>query len=89
LVTHAVPLALIAMLFLPPAGGLTLIAALLARIGLARLVDRIHGRSTAPAWMIPLADCLGFVIFCASLMARKVDWRGARLTMGADGRITA
>jgi ceramide glucosyltransferase len=89
LVTHAVPLALIATLFQPLAGGLTLIAALTARIMLAGQVDRIHGRRTALFWMIPLADCLGFVIFCASLTARKVDWRGARLTMAADGRIIA
>jgi ceramide glucosyltransferase len=88
-VTHAVPLALLALPFHPLAGGPVLLAALTSRIALARLVDRLHGRQTAPAWMIPLADCLGFVIFCTSLAARKVDWRGARLTMAADGRITA
>ena len=87
--THAVPMALLATAFQPLAGGLTLIAALVARIALAGQVDRIHGRRTAPAWMIPLVDCLGFLIFCASLMARKVDWRGTRLTMASDGRITA
>ncbi len=89
LVTHAVPLALLAMPFDPATGSLTLIAALCARIALAGQVDRIHGRRIAPAWMIPLADCLGFVIFCASLIVRKVDWRGVRLTMTADGRIMA
>ncbi len=89
LATHAVPLALLAMLFHPLAGILTLIEALATRIALARTVDRIHGRRTAPLWMIPLADCLGFVIFCASLKARKIDWRGSRLTMASDGRITA
>jgi len=88
-VTHAVPLALVATACQPLVGGPVLVAALTARIALARAVDRIHERKTAPAWMIPLADCLEFVIFCASLMARKVDWRGARLTMAADGRITA
>src|SRR5579863_2304424 len=88
-VTHAVPLALIATACQPPAGAPVLLAALTARIALARAVDRIHERQTAPVWMIPLADCLEFVIFCASLMVRKVDWRGARLTMAADGRITA
>ena len=89
LVTHAVPLALIAALFQPLAGGLTLIAALAMRIMLAGVVDRIHGQRTAPIWMIPLADCLGFGIFCASLTARKIDWRGQRLTMAPDGRIIA
>jgi ceramide glucosyltransferase len=89
LVTHAVPLALLALLFHPLAGGLTLVEALATRIALARLVDRIHGRQTAPVWMVPLADCLSFVIFCASLIARKIDWRGQRLTVTADGRINA
>jgi len=89
LVTHAVPLALLAALFAPLAGGPVLIAALVVRIALAGQVDRIHGRRTAPRWMVPLADCLGFVIFCASLTARKIDWRGQRLTMATDGRITA
>jgi ceramide glucosyltransferase len=88
-VTHAVPWALFATVFHPLAGGPVLLAALISRIGLARTVDRIHGRRTAPAWMIPLADCLQFVIFCASLIARKVDWRGTRLTMASDGRIVA
>ncbi len=87
LVTHAVPLAAIATVGRPLAGGLTLLMALTVRIALAGTVDRIHGRQTAPAWMVPPADCLGFVIFCASLIARKVDWRGSRLTMTADGRI--
>ena len=88
-VTHAVPLALIATLFYPVAGGPVLFAALTARITLAARVNRIHGQRIAPAWMVPMADCLGFVIFCASLTVRKVDWRGARLTMAADGRISA
>ncbi len=88
-VTHAVPLALVAALFQPLASGLVLLAALTVRITLAGAVDRIHGQRTAPPWMIPLADCLGFVIFCASLTARKVDWRGQQLTMDAEGRITA
>lgn len=88
LVTHALPLALLAALFHPLAGTLPLFAALAVRIALAGQVDRIHGRQTAPVWMIPLADCLGFVIFCASLTARTIDWRGQRLTMAPDGRIT-
>jgi ceramide glucosyltransferase len=88
LVTHAVPLALIATVIAPLPGGLALIAALATRITLAGQVDRIHERRTAPTWMIPLADCLGFVVFCASLTARNIDWRGQRLTMGNDGRIT-
>ncbi len=89
LVTHAIPLALLAMLLHPATGGPLLFAALTSRMALAAQVDRLHGQRTAPAWMIPLADCLGFVIFCASLTARKVDWRGATLTMQADGRIAA
>lgn len=89
IITHAIPLALIATIFHPATGGLALIAALAARIALAGQVDRIHEQRSAPGWMVPLADCLEFVIFCASLTARKIDWRGARLTMTTDGRITA
>ena len=89
LLTHAVPLALIAALAQPLAGGVMLIAALCLRIGLGIRVDGIHGRKSAPLWMIPVADCLCFAVFCASFAMRRVEWRGAGLTLASKGRIIA
>lgn len=86
-VTHPLPLALLAMPFHPAAGGALAIAALAARTWLAGTIRRVSGRDSAPLWCIPLGDCIGFAVFAASLFERRVDWRGERLVAGAGGRL--
>ncbi|MEO7690624.1 MAG: bacteriohopanetetrol glucosamine biosynthesis glycosyltransferase HpnI [Sphingomonas sp.] len=85
------PLALLGTLLVPAhaIGALIVLLSLLARMLVAHVVDRQAGARTAPFWLLPVRDCLTFAIFVATFFARSVDWRGQRLRMGADGRITA
>jgi ceramide glucosyltransferase len=86
LITHALPLALLAAL-LHPWGIGALAFALVGRIAMARAVNRLAGRPCAPLWLLPLADLLNFLTFIAAQTARTIDWRGASLTMRGQGRI--
>ena len=87
-VTQPLPLALLVGLF-SPAGWSLALAALGVRLYVARKMRRASGQKCAPLWMVPLGDCLGFVVFLASLTARRIDWRGEKLTMTTKGRIAA
>ena len=86
-VTHAFAFALMATPFQPQIGLALVAAALGVRLWLARSVDRIAGRPGTSLWLLPLADCLEFAAFVASLAARTIDWRGSRLTVAPRGRI--
>lgn len=86
-VTMPLPLALIALPLAPVAGSIALIAALAARITVAGAIRRAARRKSASLWCMIAGDVLGLAIFCASLFARTIDWRGASLTMTENGRI--
>ncbi len=88
-IVYALPLALLAMPLEPLVGLSAAVVALSARLLVATRIDRIAGSRTAPLWLLPLADCLEFAAFIASLGARTIDWRGRKLTMGGNGRIAA
>ncbi len=83
------PLAFLAMLAHGPAGPGLVIAALLARLGLAWGADRVGGHRSIGLWWLPLRDVLSFLVFCASLTTRSVDWRGSTLKLQPNGRILA
>lgn len=88
IVTHGLPLAMLAALLMPGIGGALLLAMILARLALAAKVHK-YAPIAPPLWLIPAADLISFCIFCASLFATAIDWRGASLTMTAKGRIAA
>jgi ceramide glucosyltransferase len=71
------------------AGWWVPLAALLARLALAARIDAIVGRRTAPLWWLPARDLLSFGLYIGAFFTRRVDWRGARLHMARDGRMTA
>ncbi|QKR99674.1 glycosyltransferase [Sphingomonas sp. CL5.1] len=83
------PLALLATPFHPLLALALAGFALLARLAAVLTADARAGRRTAPLWTFPFRDCLTFAVFLASLTARSVDWRGARLRMEQDGQISA
>ena len=89
IVTHPVPLALLAVALAGGAGWQVLLFAAIARVSLKLRVDMVAGASSAPLWMLPPRDILSFVTFLAGLFARSIDWRGAKLKMGHGGRISA
>jgi ceramide glucosyltransferase len=86
-VTMPLPIALLALPVAPLAGAIALGAALIARLGVAHAIRRAGARKSAPLWCMIAGDVLGLGIFCASLIARTIDWRGASLTMTDNGRI--
>jgi ceramide glucosyltransferase len=86
-VTHAVPLALIAAAvqgFAMPA-MVVLGAALLSRLWLGGRIRRLMGSKAGPLWLLPARDVLSFAIFLASLFGNSVYWRGTRYLTRADG----
>lgn len=87
IVTYPTAFALLAVA--TGAGWWVLAAALLSRLALAARIDYSVGRRTAPLWWLPARDLLSFGLYLGAFFTRRVDWRGARLHMADDGRMTA
>jgi ceramide glucosyltransferase len=87
IVTHALPLALIAMAFDGASlfGAGVLGTALLARLCVKWRMDQVLGTSAGPAWLLPLRDALSFAIFLGSLFGGNIRWRGTRFLVAPDG----
>lgn len=84
-ITHALPLALLGMLF----GGMTaasvmVIAALACRFVLQAELARAFYLRDDFSWMGPLRDMLSFFIFIVSFFGRSVEWRGHRYAVQGD-----
>ncbi len=86
-VVYAVPISLLTMPLLPLPGLALLASALSVRFATKRCMDAIARRKTAPFWLVVVADCIDFAVWAASLFARTIHWRGAKLIMTRDGRI--
>jgi ceramide glucosyltransferase len=89
IVTYPLPLALLAAIFVPAVGLPLALTSLAIRLMLAAAVDHHARERAAPYWMLPAIECVEFLAFAGSFLARKIDWRGSRLTMQRDGRIAA
>jgi ceramide glucosyltransferase len=89
LITRPLPLALLAVPFIPATGLVLSVAALAVRLAVARRVDRRAGARSVALWLLPLIDLVEFLVFAASFTVRKVNWRGNALTLTADGHISA
>lgn len=87
IVTHALPLALIAMALLGPSlySAGVLGTALLARLCVKWRMDQVLGTSAGPAWLLPVRDMLSFAIFLGSLFGGNIHWRGTRFLVAPDG----
>ena len=87
-VTFSVPVALIGCAL---AGGRPVTLALLAATVVLRLM--LHSsaqgsaRSWSQLWAIPLADALGFALWCAAFVKREVQWRQGRYRVARDGSV--
>lgn len=87
-ITYPLVPGLIAALLLPsPWGWLALAVALLARAGIALVVDRVLGKPwrLARILLLPLRDLLSFAIWGAGLARGTVTWQGRRYRMRPDG----
>lgn len=88
IIAQPFPLALLGALYWPSAGLVLALGALAARLFVKRSVDAATAAQCASFLLLPLRDCLTFAVFVATFFVRSVDWRGARLRMDADGRIS-
>jgi len=90
ILTNPLPFAVIALLLLPGPAMMGVFAlSLLSRVLIKKAVDQVVGTKTAPLWILPLRDILSFGVFLSSYFVRSVDWRGERLDVTNDGRISA
>jgi len=85
-VTHAFPLALIALCFGAgwPAIWLGLVA-LGCRAIVLLAVERSYGLPARSYWLIPLRDLLSFAVFMAGFLAQDVNWKGRRYKLMSEG----
>lgn len=64
--------------------GLRIAVALLSSCAVLR--DR---QAAVHSWLVPFCDLAGVALWAAGLFGRTVEWRGARIRLSRDGRITA
>lgn len=73
------------------AGGTGVALALLAATAVLRLMLHFATHAAAahrpPVWAIPLADSLGFALWCAAFVTREVQWRQGRYRVARDGSV--
>jgi ceramide glucosyltransferase len=89
--THPIPWALLALAAAPGLATLAVLAAALgARAALARAVNEAAGERDwrLLAWL-PIRDLLSFAVWATAVFPGGVVWQGRRLSLGADGTITA
>jgi ceramide glucosyltransferase len=88
-VTQPVALALAALVVGPWsfAAVAMLVAALICRGVMVRMVDRALGLPRTPLWLLPIRDLLSFAVFVASFFTRKVAWRDRIFRIGRNGRL--
>lgn len=86
---HALPLALLGMVLanFPIESWIVLGTVLAARWATKARIDAVAGRSSGPAWLLPIRDLLSFGVFCATFVIKKVDWRGAQFRVTRDGKL--
>jgi ceramide glucosyltransferase len=87
IITHAWPLALLALILGSPAAILVAVAVLLSRVILCRCVEWRFDLPRQNYWLIPLQDAIGFGIYVTSFFGATVHWRGADYRVTADGTL--
>jgi ceramide glucosyltransferase len=86
-VTHALPLALIAAALrgFDMAGLAALWGAVACRVVLVLQVDHTLRLGSASWWLVAIRDLLSFAVFVASFFIGVVSWRGQRYIVRRDG----
>jgi ceramide glucosyltransferase len=88
LITHPLPLALMAFALRPGAASAGLVmAALACRLALQIEMDRALGRRRVVRLWLPARDLLTFAVFVASFWPGRVRWRGHRYHVAPDGTL--
>ncbi|HEX5507672.1 MAG TPA: bacteriohopanetetrol glucosamine biosynthesis glycosyltransferase HpnI [Pseudolabrys sp.] len=87
--THPLPLALIAAMLDSGHAMPLAVFALCCRIALCRAVEQSFAVPRQRYWQIPLCDVLAFTVFLASFFGGTITWRGHSYRVGADGKLFA
>ncbi len=87
-VTFSLPVAVLGCVL---AAGSDVTLALLAATVALRLMLHFATHAAAarrpPVWAIPLADALGFALWCTAFVTREVQWRQGRYRVARDGSV--
>jgi len=87
-ITFALP---VAALGCAVAGGTPLTLSLLEALHLAAQAPGSSGsapvRPWSRVWAVPLADALGFALWCGAFVTREVQWRQGRYRVARDGSV--
>ncbi|HEY1892411.1 MAG TPA: bacteriohopanetetrol glucosamine biosynthesis glycosyltransferase HpnI [Steroidobacteraceae bacterium] len=87
-ITFSLPIAVIGCVL---AGGtrltLSLLVATLVLRLMLHLAVQVPERSWSRLWAIPLADALGFALWCGAFLTREVQWRQGRYRVARDGSV--
>lgn len=88
-VTHAIPLALLGVLFTAaaPSALAVMAIALICRLWMMRQVDKVAGIAHGGWPLAPARDILSFAIFAGSFFVRAVEWRGTRFRVDPQGAL--
>lgn len=80
-------LAALALGTAPGAATAMLVAALLCRFAMVRMVDQALRLPPTPLGLVPGRDLLSFAVFVASFFTRKVAWRDRTFRIGRNGQL--
>jgi ceramide glucosyltransferase len=86
-ITHPLPLALLALMLGSPHAWLVVPLALACRIVLGRCIEHAFGLKHQQIWLLPLRDCLSFAVFVTSFFGAAVSWRGYKYHVLAGGAL--
>lgn len=87
ILTHPFPLALIGAVLGGHYALFVAAAALACRATLCACVERTFGLPRQPYWQIPSRDLLSFGVYIWSFFGMRVQWRGSRYRVAADGSL--
>jgi len=87
ILTHPFPLALIGAVLGAQHALFVAAAALACRAALCACVERAFGIPRQPYWQIPSRDLLSFGVYIWSFFGMRVQWRGSRYRVAADGSL--
>jgi ceramide glucosyltransferase len=87
ILTHPFPLALLGAALGDQYGLFVAAAALACRVALCACVERAFGLPRQPYWQIPSRDLLSFGVYIWSFFGMRVQWRGSRYRVAADGSL--
>jgi len=75
--------------FLSVPGLAVLLAILVWRLIVVRMIDKAFALPRQPLWLVPVRDVLSFGLLIASFCGKTVAWRGHSFRLTQDGSLTS